>query len=128
MQATLLRDLEADVSMPDAFVEKQPNGKRICKAGTTINQPDSYRLVQMGVAMPADEECEKAANRTPEQLKAAQYAAERLARGIDHDDFDKYDRGIMIGYDADGNDIPGPNAHLAEVAEEAEYEDDEEEN
>lgn len=127
MQATLICDLEADASMPDVFVEKQPGGKRICKAGTTINHLMCFRLVQMGVAVPADEECRLAANRTPEQLVAAQKAAVRLSKGIDPSDFEAYEKGIMDGYNADGSFIPGPNYHLLEQDEDTELDEDDDE-
>lgn len=76
--------------------------------GTEIEHPDAYMLVRQGVALPADEECEKAADRTAEQLAAAQYAYERLSRGVIPDDFAAYDRGEMVGYNPDGSWRPGP--------------------
>jgi hypothetical protein len=82
--------------------------------GTIIDHPDSWRLVRMGVAVPADEECEQKAHMTEDQLKAAQYAAVRTARGIAPEDFEAYDRGDMIGYYGNGSPIPGPSATVSD--------------
>jgi hypothetical protein len=64
----------------------------------------------LGVAVPADEECEQAADMSPERMQAAQYAQLRAQRGIHPDDFKAYDRGEMVGYTPEGEWIPGPNA------------------
>lgn len=83
---------------------------RCWKKGAVVNNPKSFRLVQQGMCEPADEECRIRANMSPERMKLAQNAFGRLAAGIHPDDFDRYDRGEMLGYNADGSDIPGPNA------------------
>lgn len=85
-----------------------PDGK--IPAETTIERHDIWRLVQMGVAVPADEECAKAAGMSDHQMKAAQYAHRRTAKGIHPDDFEAYGTGQMDGYYPDGSPIPGPNA------------------
>lgn len=85
-----------------------PDGK--IPAGTTIDRHDIWKLVQMGVAVPADEECTKAAGMTDQKMKAAQFAQRRTAKGIHPDDFDAYGAGQMDGYYPDGSQIPGPNA------------------
>ncbi len=85
-----------------------PDGIR--PAGTEIDHPDAFQLVRMGVAAPADAECQARANRTPEQIAEAARHYERLARGIHPTDWPAFDAGLMTGYDAQGNPIPGPNA------------------
>ena len=89
-----------------------PDGR--IPVGTIIERPDAWKLVQMGLAVPADEECSKAAAMTDRQMQEAQYAQKRASLGIHPDDFEAYDAGDMIGYDRNGNAIPGPNATLSE--------------
>jgi hypothetical protein len=50
-------------------------------AGTEIENPDAWRLVRMGVAVPADEECAQVANVTPEQTAVLAAKYEKLASG-----------------------------------------------
>ena len=83
---------------------------RFWKKGATVNHPKSFRLVQQGTAEPADAECEQRAHMSPQNMDDASHAYERLSRGIIEKDFDRYDRGEILGYNADGSDIPGPNA------------------
>ena len=79
------------------------------KVGAIISHPQAFRAVQMGVAIPADEECRIAANMSEERLAAAQHAYERLIHGIHPEDFAAYDSGYLTGYNADGSWIPGPS-------------------
>lgn len=92
------------------------------KVGAVIDDPMVFRLVQMGVAEPADNECEKRANMTPAKMAAAIHAYERTNKGIHPDDFERYESGELAGYDTDGSDIPGPNF----IEEEEEEEEDDE--
>ncbi|MGE0105118.1 MAG: hypothetical protein AB7G12_12785 [Thermoanaerobaculia bacterium] len=50
-------------------------------AGTEIDDPGCWELVRMGVAYPADAECEKRSGLSPEQLSAARDAATKLMEG-----------------------------------------------
>ena len=68
----------------------------------------------MGVAVPADEECEKMANMTELKMKQAQHAQQRTSAGIHPEDFEAYDSGEMIGYYPNGSFRPGPNATISE--------------
>lgn len=86
----------------------------IIPAGTIIDRPDSYLLVQAGAAIPDDDECEKAAAMTPRAMELAQRAQLRAAAGIHPEDFEAFDSGEMIGYYPDGSPIPGPNAEETE--------------
>ncbi len=88
--------------------EKYPD--RRIPIGTVIDHRDAYRLVWLGVAVPADDECKAMANMTEHEMKAAQWAHKRVAAGIHPDDYDKFDAGIIDGYYPDGTDRPGPNA------------------
>lgn len=78
--------------------------------GTLYDDPECYRLVLNGVATAADDECRAKDTRNPEQMAAAQKALKRLQLGIHPDDFKAFEAGEMVGYDAKGNSIPGPNA------------------
>jgi len=106
MKAKLLLDMTGPPS--DRF----PDGHK--PNGTLIDHPDAWKLVRMGVAEPVDEECIAKADRTPEQLAAAQAAYPRVAAGIHPDDYDAYNAGLMTGYNPDGSWIPGPNAEPEE--------------
>ena len=54
---------------------------RTVDAGTVIEGPNAWRLVQLGKAVPDDAECKAAADMTEEQIEAAQLAGEALERG-----------------------------------------------
>ena len=77
--------------------------------GAILQRPDCYMLVRMGVAEPADEECEQWAGMTGQQRQQAQHAARRLSAGIHPEDFGLFDAGIILGYNPDGTYKPGPN-------------------
>lgn len=109
---------QIDVRIVTANGREQP--RAFWKVGAILDTPDCWRLVQMGCALPADEECAAAANRTALQLAAAQAAYTRLAKGIHPDDFEKYNAGMIDGYNPDGSYKPGPNFHLLKELEEDE--------
>lgn len=89
---------------------KYPDGK--IPAGVIHSHPEAWKLVRGGVAIPADEECEKAANMTERQMLQAQRAARRSH--IHPDDYEAFEAGEMIGYYDDGSFKPGPNAAVSE--------------
>lgn len=97
---------------------RRPSKVRMWKKGARVRHPEAFRLVQMGFAEPADEECKLRADMSPELMDEAAHAYERLQLGIVPDDFERYDRGEMAGYNADGSDIPGPNAATFDDVEE----------
>ena len=122
MQAKIIRDdLEVSPSAVLTDEEKSQTVERIVwrngadtpatfwKLGAILTRPDSYMLVRLGVAEPADDECRIAASMTGAQREAAQHAARRLSAGIHPEDFGLYDSGIIIGYNPDGTYKPGPN-------------------
>lgn len=111
--------------MRDGWTQQVPHWRN----GAILEFPDCHYLVRQGVAIPADEKCAQRARRTPEQMKKAQYAYERLVRRIDVDDFDIYDAGVITGYDEKGDYIPGPNyARLHEFRPVNGTDDDDEED
>ncbi len=72
-------------------------------AGTVIEHRDAYKLVQMGLGIPDDDECRRKCGMSDEQIADAVKAYERTDRGIHPEDFDLYEGGIINGYDRDGN-------------------------
>lgn len=124
--------------------EMRRTDKTLSPAGTVIDHPDAYKLVRLGVAEPADDECRERCGMTPERMKAAQAAAARAEAGIHPEDHEAYAKGWMVGYqkndkapqrDALGNTSniwePGPQwAEYASLLEARENEilDDEEED
>lgn len=78
-------------------------------SGTVIDHHQAYLLVQMGVAVPEDQECRMKAGMNGNQMIAAQHAYERVNRGISPEDYEAFDKGIMTGYNPDGSWVPGPN-------------------
>jgi len=101
-----------------------PPNKDILPAGTIIDDPNAYMLVQIGMAEAADEECAAKANRTPAQLNQARYEYSRTKAGIHPDDYARYDNGEIVGYNLDGTVKPGPN--YIDPDEEIEYDEEEE--
>jgi hypothetical protein len=101
------------VSESEIYVGDDSRGKPLSRrvpAGHVIDRADSWKLVRLGKARPADEECARAAGMTEQEMQAAIQAQARISRGILPEDWAAFDRGEMDGYDADGNPIPGPNA------------------
>ena len=88
------------------------------KNGAVIDFPDCWRLVQMGCAVPADDECARKANRNVRQMAEAKKAYDRVQAGIHPDDFELFDAGVIAGYEGNGDYKPGPNwdRHHAEQA------------
>lgn len=66
-------------------------------------------LVGNGDAEPADDEAEAACGDWRQKRESVLESREMLARAIEPEDRDKYRRGEILGYDDDGNYIPGPN-------------------
>lgn len=134
MKARLLRN-DMEYSGPPEFnvddthdVEVTKNHSkmiiRFWNKGAVVNHPMAYRLVRQGICEPADDECKLKANMTPARMVSAQHAYGRLERGIHPDDFGRYDRGELEGYNADGSDIPGPNAVTFDDVEDDEEDDE----
>ena len=96
----------------DRLIEK--GGQFYWPAGTIEDHPQAYMLVQMGVAEPADEECELRAKMSVEQMAIAQRHAQALAKGIQPQDYGRFFSGELAGYNPDGSEIPGPN-HIPEA-------------
>lgn len=95
-------------------------GQYYWPVGTIEDHPKAYMLVRMGVAEPADDECRLRAAMSTDDMKHAQRQQELVSKGIEPDDYQRYLDGEILGYDEDGNDIPGPNYKEPENGDEDE--------
>lgn len=80
--------------------------------GTVREGPFSVMNCKHGFCDPADAECEKALGWTEAQLAAARHRYQRIVDGIAPEDFEKYDTGVILGYEQVNGQtayIPGPN-------------------
>lgn len=114
MKATFIRpDLVVSGVAPDASRMEQRDGRWYWRVGAQIENPRAYLLCINGDADPADEECQERVEAWRQRhgvtRKMSISARERLARGIHPVDFDRYDAGEIIGYNADGSYKRGPN-------------------
>jgi hypothetical protein len=101
--------MKVRTTIPHQRIAVQGGPVEILPVGTIIDHPLAYVHLMDGSAEPADEEAEKY-RLTPERQQQALHIRERTQAGIHPDDFADYEAGIMIGYDPDGEPIPGPNA------------------
>jgi len=60
------------------FVVEGDDGTRKIPVGTVVDDPRAFRLVQMGMATPEDDECRARCKMTDEQMLAAQEARKRM--------------------------------------------------
>ena len=109
MKAKLIRETKVAPGVTDERVITLDDGRRMWPAGTIIDHPRAHRLVEMGMAEPADEDCTLRACMTKDEMKAAQIKQTMLGKGIHPDDYQRYLDGEILGYYEDGEDIPGPN-------------------
>lgn len=115
MQAKYLKEMEvipqgAPKALLDQCVERpERSGRWFGPAGTLVDHPDCWRLVLMGVAEAADDECRAMTQQTADQLAQIQHAAARLSAGIAPEDFHLFDAKYIAGYNADGSYKPGEN-------------------
>lgn len=134
MKAELIRNMPWE---PDGKVVRilppgvsEQDTPKFSPKGTVIDDKRVFMLVQMGIAVPVDDECVKATNMSEDQMTAAQKAYPKLDAGIIQEDFAAFDAGLMTGYNHDGSWIPGPNApddteDLELADEDEDYEEDE---
>lgn len=77
--------------------------------GYIRDAPDAHKLVQAGVAVPADDECRLACKMTQAEIDLAQTHYPATALGIWPDDREAFFADEIAGYNPDGSYIPGPN-------------------
>lgn len=100
MKCRTIREIDADVKCFPAYVSETATGKKVIRSGTVICRDefplaDCVTLVLNGLAVPEDDECRKACNRSQAQIAAAKEAMDRLLSGKglaeDEDDEDEED-------------------------------------
>jgi hypothetical protein len=82
-------------------------------------------LVDNGDAEPADDEMESLCAGWKLRRDDVLLSREMLAKCIDPEDRQRFRNGEILGYDDDGNDIPGPNYVARDDDDDQEDEDDE---
>lgn len=89
-------------------------------AGTEYEHPNAAFFVRNGLADPGDDECRDAADLTPEQMAHVKHRYRRLKAGINEEDHELFDLGVITGYQTDGSYKHGPNwdSYYATKAEE----------
>lgn len=74
-----------------------------------VDRRGAQLLVGNGDCEPADPEAEEACKGWTTRRADVLLSREMLAKAIEPEDRDRFRRGEILGYDADGKDIPGPN-------------------
>lgn len=112
MKAKLIRQAKRLVRDKDRTGKRKLRIEKI-PAGTEIEGPKVHLLCLQGMAVPMDKECMRKVNMTDEQIEAATKAYEKIAAGIQPEDYDAFERGLMSGYKPDGKEgdtwKPGKN-------------------
>jgi hypothetical protein len=114
----------------EQVLSRKPLKTKTLKPGDIIESPDAYQLIQVGIAVPDDDESRLACGMDEGQIKQAAIAAERTRLGIHPDEFDLYAAGLMDGYNASGKPtLAGVKVSASSIREfrKANKEDDEEE-
>jgi hypothetical protein len=115
-----IRFIRSDLQVSEAFDTEQfsdridrASGRPHWKLGAVIDETEfaTQVLVGNGDAEPADLEAEKACPRWAINRENVLLSREMLAKGIDPigEDRERFRNGELLGYDANGDDIPGPN-------------------
>jgi len=119
-------DMQDRVEVRQVFRSGKLQDVTFWKTGVEFEHPSAAFFVRNGDAEPADDECREACGMTPVQIKDAQGNRERLAQGINPEDWDAYDKGYMTGYAPDGSGkwVPGPNYAEWEAEQKKLQEDD----
>jgi hypothetical protein len=126
VKAKLINDAFADITKR---TEDQPPVKAITycgkidwvfPAGSEFSGPQAIFLVRCGMAIPSDEECEKAVDLSPAKLKELQLVRKMIDLGInDKDDQKLYRAGVILGYQPGSLAyVPGPNWAAYQQAQE----------
>ena len=86
-------------------------GRPFWKLGAVVevDRRGAQLLVGNGDCEPADDEAEAACGNWRANRASVLLSRDMLANAIDPEDRERYRNGEILGYDADGNDIPGPN-------------------
>jgi hypothetical protein len=87
------------------------SGQPYWKLGAVVevDRRGAQLLVGNGDCEPADAEAEEACKGWTSRRADVLLSREMLARAIDPEDRERFRSGEILGYDENGNDIPGPN-------------------
>lgn len=93
MKCKTIREIRADVNCFPKYVTLNAAGREVIATGTVICRDefplaDCVTLVLNGLAIPEDDECRKACNRTDSEITAAREAMDRLLNPDSYDDDD----------------------------------------
>ena len=102
-------------------------------AGTELDHPDAWKMVNFGMATASDQECLDACQKiTADEKSRRELAYQADAKGINEEsDRDLFFRGVITGYERLPNGslayVPGPNwaGHAQKIQAEKAKEDDE---
>lgn len=75
----------------------------------TLFKTDVIGRIMRGQAAPDNDFTAKACGLSAAETADMQHRYKRLLAGIDPDDFELFDAGVIVGYDKDGEYRPGPN-------------------
>ena len=83
MKCKTIREIRCDVDCHPAYVSKNAVGREVIAPGVIICRDefalaDCVTLVLNGLAIPFDDECRAACNRTETQLQAAREAMDKM--------------------------------------------------
>ena len=116
MKIRLIRDdLNAPPGTQHEGLEIRAGGVLFWLRGTVIDveKRGAQLLVGNGDAEPADDEAEAVCIGWRDKRDRVLLAREMLAKGIEPEDREAFRQGLMVGYDENGDPIPGPNAERA---------------
>lgn len=87
------------------------SGQPFWKLGAIVevDRRGAQLLVGNGDCEPVDDEAEEACKGWKLKRSEVLLSRDMLAKAIEPEDRDRYRRGEILGYDENGNDIPGPN-------------------
>ena len=113
MKIEIIRDdikVSAAVAFDASSMNKR-NGSTYWNRGSIIecNARECQLLVGNGDCIPACDESRELCKDWQEKLEVRKVHREMLARCIQPEDRQRYLRGEILGYDENGDDIPGPN-------------------
>ena len=92
-----------------AGVILSPDSEDAFEPGLEVDRRGAQLLVGNGDCEPVDDEAEEACKGWKLKRSEVLLSRDMLAKAIEPEDRDRYRRGEILGYDENGNDIPGPN-------------------
>lgn len=93
---------------------QMPGGVKSVEPGYIHEHKDAFRLVQIGMAIPADDECRDKCGLTDDEIWDIQRRYNATFARIHPSDQKLFDDGVISGYTSNGTGdyVPGPNSHM----------------